>query len=109
MIPKIMTTFLGLSRITEQDEEEETTFAVSEQVQKPEPAGVWHERKSTPKHRFDLHKSNEQEADLESKLALIDNEVQGDPKEWELKMRQLSRELSTILHRLKVTAKVNLC
>ncbi|KAI6191011.1 Beta-lactamase domain containing protein [Aphelenchoides bicaudatus] len=80
-------------------------FSVNDQVQKPEPAHVWHERKTTtkvgPGHRFDLRKSSEQEADLESKLALIDNEVERDPRDWELKMRQLSRELSTILHRLK--------
>lgn len=87
-------------------------LTVSDNVQqnqtilKLEPASVWSESKTTPApiiRKFDLRKSEEQESVSESNLSLIDNEVERDPKEWELKMKQLSRELSTILHRLKVT------
>lgn len=69
-------------------------------MNKPEAASVWHERKTTtPSSSLTHKKTNNEAADL---LSLVDNEVERDPKEWEIKMRQLSKELSGILHRLKV-------
>jgi hypothetical protein len=84
-----------------------------DKIQNPEPASIWHEskttsttefpRKTTKKMSLRVEKEEENgEFEVDSKLSLIDSEVDRDPQEWELKMRQLSRELSKILQKLKV-------
>lgn len=75
-------------------------------MSKPELASVWHEHKTTSLPPSKKMKEKEDSFDIDSKLSLVDSEVERDPKDWEIKMRQLSRELSSILHRLKVSMKI---
>jgi hypothetical protein len=100
--------------ITEQEEDEQTTFVVGD---RPEPASVWRGTRTKNKtlmtipsdqliRKFDIkHSTKEEEepvADFdEAAMSVVDSEVTRNPRDWEQKMRQLSKELSTILHRLK--------
>ncbi|KAI6206095.1 Beta-lactamase domain containing protein [Aphelenchoides besseyi] len=104
----------GLSMITEQEDREQATFVVEDSMEKPEPASVWRNGnriKSTTAssllnslspqvfRKFDVRRPANK--NNEESFPIVDSEVTQNPVEWEAKMKQLSKELSTILHKLK--------
>ncbi|KAI6174280.1 Lactamase-B domain-containing protein [Aphelenchoides besseyi] len=106
--------FRGLSMITEQQDREQATFVVEDSMEKPEPASVWRNGnriKSTTAspllnslapqvfRKFDVQRP--ENTNNEESFPIVDSEVTQNPVEWEAKMKQLSKELSSILHKLK--------